>query len=288
MTYEQVKTLKPTEFKRLCGVYPDTFKDMVTVLKAEKVWQKKTGRPSKLSTEDQLLITLEYWREYRTYFHLGNSWGINESTAYIIVRKVENILIKSGLFNLLEKKALLESNSEIEVIVVDVSEQEIERPKKKQKSYYSGKQGYHTLKSQVVADLAQRARCDQKSEQVICVRCEKGRVHDFRLWKESKIRLNKKIEILGDKGYQGIQKLHQNSQIPHKKKKKEKLSKEQKKANRQLSQRRIVIEHIHRRLKIFRILSSRYRNRRRRFGLRLNLIAGIYNYELRYRQKDIS
>ena len=288
MTYEQVKTLKPTEFKRLCGVYPDTFKDMVTVLKAEKVWQKKTGRPSKLSTEDQLLITLEYWREYRTYFHLGNSWGINESTAYRIVRKVENILIKSGLFNLPGKKALLESNSEIEVIVVDVSEQEIERPKKKQKSYYSGKQGYHTLKSQVVADLAQRARCDQKSEQVICVRCEKGRVHDFRLWKESKIRLNKKIEILGDKGYQGIQKLHQNSQIPHKKKKKEKLSKEQKKANRQLSQRRIVIEHIHRRLKIFRILSSRYRNRRRRFGLRLNLIAGIYNYELRYRQKYIS
>ncbi len=141
MTYEQVKTLKPTEFKRLCGVYPDTFKDMVTVLKAEKVWQKKTGRPSKLSTEDQLLITLEYWREYRTYFHLGNSWGINESTAYRIVRKVENILIKSGLFNLPGKKALLESNSEIEVIVVDVSEQEIERPKKKQKLCYSGKQG---------------------------------------------------------------------------------------------------------------------------------------------------
>ena len=164
--------------------------------------------------------------------------------------------------------------------MVDVSEQEIERPKKKQKSYYSGKQGYHTLKSQIVAA--------QKSEQVICVRCEKGRVHDFRLWKESKIRLNKEIEILGDKGYQGIQKIHQNSQIPHKKKKTEKLSKEQKKANRQLSQRRIVIEHIHRRLKIFRILSSRYRNRRRRFGLRLNLIAGIYNYELRYRQKYIS
>ncbi len=52
MTYEQVKTLRTTEFKRLCGLYPDTFKDMVTVLKAEKVWQKKTGRPSKLSTED--------------------------------------------------------------------------------------------------------------------------------------------------------------------------------------------------------------------------------------------
>ncbi len=202
MTYEQVKTLKSTEFKRLWVLYPETFKDMVTVLAAEKVWQKKTGRPSKLSTENQLLIAPEYWREYRTYFHRGNSWGVNESTAYRIVRKVENILSKSGLFNLPGKKALVESNSEIEVVVVDGLEQEIERPKKKQKSYYSGKQGYHTLKSQVVAD--------QKSEQVICVRCEKGRVHDFRLWKESKIRLNKEIEILGYKGYQGIQKIHQN------------------------------------------------------------------------------
>ena len=82
MTYEQVKTLKPTEFKRLCGVYPDTFKDMVTVLKAEKVWQKKTGRPSKLSTEDQLLITLEYWREYRTYWE-HPSFAMSKNTQAI-------------------------------------------------------------------------------------------------------------------------------------------------------------------------------------------------------------
>jgi hypothetical protein len=62
MSYEQVKHLKPTDFKRLCGVSPATFKDMVTVVAVEKVWQKKTGRPSKLSTEDQILMTLEYWR----------------------------------------------------------------------------------------------------------------------------------------------------------------------------------------------------------------------------------
>ena len=72
-------------------MYPDTFKDMVTVLNAEKVWQKKTGRPSKLSTEDQLLITLEYWREYRTYFHLGNSWGVNESGSSGIVMQIINL-----------------------------------------------------------------------------------------------------------------------------------------------------------------------------------------------------
>lgn len=130
MSYEQVKNLKPAEFKRLCGVYPETFKEMVTVVAAEKVWQKKTGRPSKLSSEDQLLMTLEYWREYRTYFHLGKSWGVNESTAYRIIKKVEDILIKSGLFNLPGKKALVENRSEIEVVVVDVAETEIERPKK--------------------------------------------------------------------------------------------------------------------------------------------------------------
>jgi hypothetical protein len=77
---------------------------MVTVLKAEKVWQKKTGRPSKLSPEDQLLMALEYWREYRTYFHLGKSCGVNELKAYRIVKKVENIPIKLGLFNLPGKK----------------------------------------------------------------------------------------------------------------------------------------------------------------------------------------
>ncbi len=55
--------------------------------------KKKTGRPGKLSVEDQVLMTLEYWREYRTYFHIGQSWGVNESTAYRIIRKIEDILM---------------------------------------------------------------------------------------------------------------------------------------------------------------------------------------------------
>lgn len=130
MTYKEVKNLKPEDFKRLCGVSPETFKNMVTVVAAEKVWQKKTGRPSKLSTEDQLLMTLEYWREYRTYFHIGINWGINETTALRIIRKVENILVKSGLFNLPGKKVVISSNGTREIVVVDVAEHEIERPKK--------------------------------------------------------------------------------------------------------------------------------------------------------------
>jgi Helix-turn-helix of DDE superfamily endonuclease len=119
VSYKQAKNLEPVEFKRLCGVTPATFEQMVKVVAAEKVLAKKSGRPSKLSIEDQVLMTLEYWREYRTQFHIGVSWGL-----------VENILIKSGLFNVEGKKKVKELDSEIEVLVVDVTEHEVERPKK--------------------------------------------------------------------------------------------------------------------------------------------------------------
>jgi hypothetical protein len=75
-------------------------------------------------------MTLAYWREYRIYFHLGTNWGIDEANAYRIIKKIENILIKSGLFNLSGKKVLLSSDCDLEIVVVDVAEQEIERPKK--------------------------------------------------------------------------------------------------------------------------------------------------------------
>jgi hypothetical protein len=73
MTYSQVKNLNPIEFKLLCGVSPETFKEMVKILEAEKVLRKKTSRPSKLSAKDKILMTLAYWREYRNYFHIGAS-----------------------------------------------------------------------------------------------------------------------------------------------------------------------------------------------------------------------
>jgi IS5 family transposase len=119
-----------------------------------------------------------------------------------------------------------------------------------------------------------------KTNEIICTAVREGKVHDFRIWKESQIGIGKKIELLADKGYQGIQKLHENSRIPFKKTKRKPLTQEQKKFNRQLAKERIIVEHINRKVKIFRVLSSRYRNRRQRFGLRFNLIAGIYNYEL--------
>ncbi len=84
---------------------------------------------------------------------------------------------------------------------------------------------------------------------------------------------------MADSGYQGIAKLHENSRTPKKKTKKHKLTPDEKVRNRAISRERVYCEHAIRRLKVFRILSERYRNRRRRFGLRFNLIAALCNLE---------
>ena len=122
MNYEQVKSLRPSDLRRLCGVRPETFTQMLEVVRTHRKPKRKTGRPEKLSLSDQLLMTLEYWREYRTYFHIGQSWGVDESTAYRIIRKIEDTLIKSRAFTLPGKKKLQTSDYGIEIVVVDVTE----------------------------------------------------------------------------------------------------------------------------------------------------------------------
>jgi IS5 family transposase len=126
---------------------------------------------------------------------------------------------------------------------------------------------------------------NQGTGEIICTAHGKGKIHDFRLFKQSEIPLSKTIECLADKGYQGIQKIHSNSKVPKKKQRKGELSSSDKKRNRELARNRVIGEHINRKLKIFKILADRYRNRRKRFGLRFNLIAGLYNYELRLSQE---
>ena len=133
MTYEKIKNLTPENFKRFCRVRKETFEKMVQLLRKKAQAKTKTGRPAKLSLEDQVLMTLEYLREYRTYFHIAQHWGINESTAYRIIRKVEDVLIKDTEFRIPGKKELLKSESKIEIVVIDVTETPRERPKKTEK-----------------------------------------------------------------------------------------------------------------------------------------------------------
>lgn len=132
MKYDQTNELSDEQFRRLTGVKRSTFKKMLEILR-EADQRKKTrgGRKSKLSIENQLLMALEYIREYRTYFHVATSYGVSESVAYKIIRWVEDTLIKDPVFALPGRKALLKSNMEYEVLLIDASETPIERPKKK-------------------------------------------------------------------------------------------------------------------------------------------------------------
>src|SRR5688572_25216414 len=127
MRYETIKQLKDSDFKRLTGVQRETFEMM---LKVVQKGLRDFGRPPKLSRADQLLMTLMYWREYRTEFHIAQSYGLSESTVSRTIRKVEDVLVRSGKFRLPGKKALQPSDTIFEMVLVDVSEQPIERPKK--------------------------------------------------------------------------------------------------------------------------------------------------------------
>jgi IS5 family transposase len=120
---------------------------------------------------------------------------------------------------------------------------------------------------------------DSKTKQVICVAIGKGRKHDLDLLKVSQTRFALEVLVKADKGYQGIKKLHSKSETPHKKPRGGKLTREQRAENRVLARERIVVEHVNRRFKVFRVLSEVYRNRRSRYGLRVNLVAGIYNLD---------
>ena len=119
-----------------------------------------------------------------------------------------------------------------------------------------------------------------KNFKILKTNFSNGKKHDFRLFKESRPLISKDVLIQGDTGYQGIQKVHQNSNTPYKRKRNTEISKEEKRYNHSLSSKRIFVEHVIGRLKRFKVISERYRNRRKRFGLRFNLIAGIYNWEI--------
>lgn len=131
MKYEIIKEYDDKQFRRITGVKRATFEKMVEILKkgyAEK--HRRRGRKPKLSIENQLLATLEYLREYRTYAHIASSYGIAESNIYRGIKWVEETLMKDGTFSLPGRKELLKSNAEYEIILVDATETPIERPKK--------------------------------------------------------------------------------------------------------------------------------------------------------------
>ena len=136
---ERTLKMNRTRFKRRTGIYPETFAEMEAVLVERQRGKKKSGRPPALSLGEQLLLTLEFWREYRTFAHLGDDWGIHETTVQRTVERVEAALIASGQFSLPGKKSLKDAENVFQIIAVDAAETPCERPKKSSGSGTAGR-----------------------------------------------------------------------------------------------------------------------------------------------------
>jgi len=131
MYFRDIDTLAPAAFKRMTGVDRTLFDRMTDYLQQHA---PTFGRPAKLSIADQLLLTLSYWREYRTMFHVAADYRISEPTACRIIRRVEDTLAQSPDLQLPERKPRPKSDLEYAFIVIDATETPINRPKKKRSS----------------------------------------------------------------------------------------------------------------------------------------------------------
>jgi Helix-turn-helix of DDE superfamily endonuclease len=127
MFYTNLQNAKPEVFKRLTGASPDVFALMIQVLGARL---RDFGRPRHLCLEDRLLMVLMYWREYRTQAHIGTTYGVSEATVCRTVQQFEAILIQDKRFHLPGKKALRQSDTVFEIVLIDATECPCERPKK--------------------------------------------------------------------------------------------------------------------------------------------------------------
>jgi hypothetical protein len=133
MLYDDVQDLPALQFKRLTGLKKEVFSQMLDCINKHKQSRRKhasRGRPAKLSNADKLLLLLMYYREYRSQFHIGITYQISESRVCEIIDETERILIADKRFHLPGKKALLKQENQFEVVLVDVTESPVERPKK--------------------------------------------------------------------------------------------------------------------------------------------------------------
>lgn len=270
--YHSYSTKNDADFIRLVGVSKPAFLLLVEkVQQAIAAYHKKKpararGRKPALTLADRVLLTLIYLRSYPTYLELGARFGSSESYAH----KIYTFIVKMLLTSLPLPNDQSLSLAGVKV-ALDVTAQPIERPTQQQREYYSGKKKQHTIKALLVVCLCTRL--------ILAVRCGKGRRHDYQLWQDSKLPLHEKARIKADSGFQGMQKEYAGAELPYKGTKKKPLTAAQKKYNRELAGERIVIEHINRECKIFRICQAKYRGKHKNYTRTWKLVAGLVNFK---------
>lgn len=271
---------RPETFRRLTGLTIEKFAELLHNLtplyyeaEARRLYKQSRqraqggGRKQDLSLEDKLIMLLMYYRLYVTHELLGFIFNLHNSNVSRHINYLEPLLAQ--VFHIPTQRITL---SEIEVtedqlvtLFLDATEQQIQRPHRKQKLYYSGKKKKHTLKNQIVVNAHRKILAVSKSHP--------GAMHDKKLYTTTHMYTTKQSKPVADLGYFGVSSL----QLPFKKPKGKDLPAEQKQYNKQLSKRRIIIEHIIGKMKIFQILVQTFRNPLSKHSLIFKNVAGIHN-----------
>ena len=279
---------KPSTFRTLTGLSVLEFEKLLAelepVLHERKQRQQKRrprqrkpggGRTHTLSVAERLLLLLIYYRTYLTPDFLSILFRIDNGT---VSRNIQEIaLALTGIFRIPEHNVEL-SEDEVREAFIAATEPPINRPKKKQKGSYSGKKKRHTIKHQVVVirKTKQAAEGQEKPKQTVRIACvsksAKGSVQDKKVSDRSRLLIPQGVPKAGDSGYQGT-----TMEVPYKKPKKGELTAEQKASNRELSQRRIVVEHGIGTMKIWRIAADKYRHPLKRHAVMMKNVAGFHN-----------
>lgn len=268
---------QPKVFRSLSGIpvehFVKLYSELLPIYKVSEIKRFSStsrkrriggGRKKELPLEDQLLMVLIYYRHYVSQNFLGLLFNLHNSNVSRSIRYIEPQLSK--IFKIPTRKIETESTEEqISLYFIDVTEQPINRPKKNQKRYYSGKKKKHTLKNQLLIDTNSKIRSVSKSVE--------GKKHDKKLYDQSRVYTKYKSNIKGDLGYYGAESIT----VPKKKPKKIELTKEEKEFNKQFSKERIKVEHVFGKMKVFQILAQKFRNPRTKHTLIFKNVAGLYN-----------
>jgi IS5 family transposase len=260
---------RPLPFERLFGLSPEKFD--VIMEKLHPIWEKQVisrykrpGRHCKLALEDMVLMLLLYYRSYSTQFFIGHLFGLDDSRVCRLIQRLEPLL--ANVMAISKRREL--SQEELDSLIIDATEQPMERPKRDQKPYYSGKKKRHTLKTEIRVTL--------KGRIVHISKTHPGSAHDFAVYKQEPP-APKNSRVYVDSGYQGLDKRHAQTELPFNATRKKPLDLQEKEYNQALSRLRVKVENVFAQLKVFRILSDRYRNKRKRYALKFQIIAGIVN-----------
>jgi len=280
--YEKLRR-KPLAFRTSTGLSADEFDQLVTDL--EPVWLARraeraarrprrrkpgAGRKVKLLFADRLLMVLLYYRVYVAQEVVGFLFGVDKGT---VSREVQELgLCMAGTFRIPERKVRIDPD-DLAAVFVDATEQPVNRPERKQRRSYSGKKKRHTVKHQVVVTRKRKGPGQKQKVRVKAVsKAARGRVHDKKVYDQSRLRVPAGVPKSGDSGYQGS-----DLRVPKRKPPRGQLSAEEKRSNRALARERIVAEHGIGKMKIWRIAADRYRNPPRRHTVMMKNVAGLHN-----------